>query len=137
MRIAEPFPPLCPITGLRAKRQIQRVSGALLIALCRASFGVSTARQLRDVKRFGLWEYSCRLGFFDPMIVGTCNSTPGGPHEILRMPNGTQPASRAHVCCPVNLLSTADKLMVPLIFLAASASCSRQSVPISRSQMVK
>ena len=39
--------------------------------------------------------------------------------------------------CPVNLLPTAVKLIVPLIFLAASASCSRQSVPISRSQMVK
>jgi hypothetical protein len=70
MGITEPSPPLCPITGLPARRRIQQVSGALLIALCRASFGVSTARQLRDVKRFGLWEYSCRLGFFDPMIVG-------------------------------------------------------------------
>jgi hypothetical protein len=53
MEITDPFPPLCPITGLPAKRRIQQVSGALLIALWRASFGVSAERQLRDVKRFG------------------------------------------------------------------------------------
>lgn len=70
MRITEPFPPLCPITGLPASRRIQQVSGALLIALWRASLGVSTARLLRDVKRFGLWESPCGLAFFHPMIVG-------------------------------------------------------------------
>jgi SAM-dependent methyltransferase len=70
MEITEPFPPLCPITGLPARRRIQQVSGALLIALWRASFGVSTERQLRDVKRFGLWESPCGLAFFHPMIVG-------------------------------------------------------------------
>jgi SAM-dependent methyltransferase len=70
MEIAEPFRPLCPITGLPAKRRIQRVSCALLIALWRGFFGVSTARQLRDVKQFGLWESPCGLAFFHPMIVG-------------------------------------------------------------------
>src|SRR5215469_11918253 len=76
MGVTEPFPPLCPITGLPASRRIQQVSGALLIALWRASLGVSTARLLRDVKRFGLWESPCGLAFFHPMIVGeTSNST--------------------------------------------------------------
>ena len=70
MGITEPSPPLCPITGLPARRRIQQVSGALLIALWRASFGVSTARQLRDVKWLGLWESPCGLAFFHPMIVG-------------------------------------------------------------------
>jgi len=68
--MSEPFPPLCPITGLPARRRIQQVSSAFLIALWRASFGVSTARQLRVVKRFGLWEPPCGLAFFHPMIVG-------------------------------------------------------------------
>ena len=58
------------ITGLPASRRIQQVSGELLIALWQAAFGVSTARQLRDVKRFGLWESPCGLAFFHPMIVG-------------------------------------------------------------------
>jgi SAM-dependent methyltransferase len=70
MQVPEPFPPLCPITGLPARRRIQQVSSALLIALWRRSFGVSTARQLRDVKRFGLWESPCGLAFFHPVIVG-------------------------------------------------------------------
>ena len=70
MPFCEPSPPLCPITGLPARRRIQQVSSALLIALWRASFGVSTARQLREVKRFGLWESPCGLAFFHPMIVG-------------------------------------------------------------------
>ena len=69
MPVCEPSPPLCPITGLPAARRIQQVSSAFLIALWRA-FGVSTARQLSEVKRFGLWESPCGLAFFDPMIVG-------------------------------------------------------------------
>ena len=69
--MSEPFSPLCPITGLPARRRKQQVSSAFLIALWRASFGVSTARQLRVVKRFGLWEPPCGLAFFHPMIVGT------------------------------------------------------------------
>ena len=68
--MSEPFSPLCPITGLPARRRKQQVSSAFLIALWRASFGVSTARQLRVVKRFGLWEPPCGLAFFHPMIVG-------------------------------------------------------------------
>jgi len=70
MPVSEPFPPLCPITGLPATRRIQQVSSALLIALWRASFGVSTARQLGAVERFGLWESPCGLAFFHPMIAG-------------------------------------------------------------------
>ena len=70
MGITEPPPPLCLITGLPTRRRIHQVSGALLIALWRASFGVSTARQIREVKRFGLWESPCGLVFFLPMIVG-------------------------------------------------------------------
>jgi hypothetical protein len=62
MELTEPFPPLCPLTGLPATRHIQQVSGELLIALWQAAFGVSTARQLRDVKRFGLMESPCGLG---------------------------------------------------------------------------
>jgi 2-polyprenyl-3-methyl-5-hydroxy-6-metoxy-1,4-benzoquinol methylase len=66
----EPRSPLCPITGLPAKRRIQQISSPFLIALWRASFGVSTARQLGAVKRFGLWESPCGLAFFHPMIAG-------------------------------------------------------------------
>jgi SAM-dependent methyltransferase len=70
MSIPEPAAPLCPITGLPAKRRIQWVSGALLVALWRVCFGVRTARQLGAVHRFGLWEAPCGLAFFDPMIAG-------------------------------------------------------------------
>jgi SAM-dependent methyltransferase len=67
--VASP-PPNCPITGLPAARRIQLVSSSLLIALWRMSLGVSTARQLGAVSRFGLWESSCGLAFFEPMIAG-------------------------------------------------------------------
>jgi len=70
MPVTKALRPLCPVTGLPAKRRIQQVSGALLVALWRTSLGVSTARLLRDVKRFGLWESPCGLAFFHPMIVG-------------------------------------------------------------------
>jgi SAM-dependent methyltransferase len=63
-------PPLCPITGLPAKRLVQNVSSALLMALWRVPLGVRTERQLAGVKRFGLWESPCGLIFFDPMIAG-------------------------------------------------------------------
>jgi SAM-dependent methyltransferase len=69
MPVTKALRPLCPVTGLPAKRRIQQVSGALLVALWRTSLGVSTARLLRDVKRFGLWESPCGLAFH-PMIVG-------------------------------------------------------------------
>ena len=70
MPVTKALRPLCPVTGLPAKRRIQQVSGALLVALWRTSLGVSTTRLLRDVKRFGLWELPCGLAFFHPMIVG-------------------------------------------------------------------
>jgi SAM-dependent methyltransferase len=65
-----PAVPACPITGLPARRRIQWVATPLLIALWRISCGVPTARQLRSVLRFGLWESPCGLAFFDPMIAG-------------------------------------------------------------------
>jgi SAM-dependent methyltransferase len=65
-----PAVPTCPITGLPARRRIQWVATPLLIALWRISCGVPTARQLRSVPRFGLWESPCGLAFFDPMIAG-------------------------------------------------------------------
>ena len=62
--------PNCPITGLPAKRRVQRISSDLLIGLWRASFGVATERQLGVVPSFSLWESRCGLAFFDPMIAG-------------------------------------------------------------------
>jgi SAM-dependent methyltransferase len=62
--------PLCPITGMPAKRRIQRISGRLIIGLWRAAFGVGTVRQLSGVERFGLWESPCGLAFLEPMLAG-------------------------------------------------------------------
>jgi SAM-dependent methyltransferase len=62
--------PLCPITGLPAKRRIQPISGRLIIDLWRGAFGVSAGRQLGGVDRFGLWESPCGLAFFEPMLAG-------------------------------------------------------------------
>ena len=62
--------PLCPITGLPARRRIQPISGRLIIGLWRHAFGVGTERQLDGVERFGLWESPCGLGFFEPMLAG-------------------------------------------------------------------
>src|SRR5258708_3177304 len=70
MTVTEAPVPACPITGLPAKRRIQWVSSDFLVALWLISFGVSTRRQLRAAKRFGLWEAPCGLAFFDPMIAG-------------------------------------------------------------------
>jgi len=42
----------------------------MLALLWRLSFGVTTARQLAGIERFGLWESPCGLAFFDPMIPG-------------------------------------------------------------------
>lgn len=67
---AVPDPPRCPLTGLPAKRRIQRVSSSLLIDLWRIAFRVDTRRQLGVVDWFGLWEAPCGLAFFDPMIAG-------------------------------------------------------------------
>src|SRR5260370_258980 len=62
--------PLCPITGLPAKRRIQSISARLISGLWRRAFGVSTDRQLDGVDHFGLWESPCGLAFFDPMLPG-------------------------------------------------------------------
>jgi SAM-dependent methyltransferase len=62
--------PLCPITGLPARRCIQPVSGRLIIGLWRGAFGVATDRLLGAVERFELWESPCGLVFFDPMRAG-------------------------------------------------------------------
>ncbi len=62
--------PYCPITGLPAKRLIQRVSARLISGLWRHSFGISADRQLENIARFGLWESPCGLAFFDPMLPG-------------------------------------------------------------------
>lgn len=62
--------PLCPITGLPARRRIQPISGRLIMGLWRGAFGVATDRQLGGIERFGLWESPCGLAFFDPMLPG-------------------------------------------------------------------
>lgn len=62
--------PLCPITGLPARRRIQPVSGRLIIGLWRGAFGVATDRQLSGIEHFGLWESPCGLAFFEPMLAG-------------------------------------------------------------------
>jgi SAM-dependent methyltransferase len=62
--------PLCPITGLPARRRIQPIAGRLIIGLWRRAFGVATERQLSGVERFGLWESPCGLAFFEPMLAG-------------------------------------------------------------------
>lgn len=62
--------PLCPITGLPARRCIQPISGRLIIGLWRAAFGVATDRQLGGIEHFGLWESPCGLAFFEPMLAG-------------------------------------------------------------------
>ena len=65
-----PAIPNCPITGLPAKRLIQRVSARLIGGLWRHAFGVSADRQLASIAHFGLWESMCGLAFFDPMLQG-------------------------------------------------------------------
>jgi SAM-dependent methyltransferase len=62
--------PLCPITGLPARRRIQPISGRLIIGLWWGAFGVATDRQIGAIERFGLWESPCGLAFFDPMLPG-------------------------------------------------------------------
>ncbi len=62
--------PLCPITGLPARRRIQLISGRLIIGLWRGAFGVATDRQLAGIDHFGLWESPCGLAFFEPMVAG-------------------------------------------------------------------
>ena len=65
--------PECPITGLPAKRLIQRVSARLIRELWRHAFGISADRQLAGLARFGLWESPCGLAFFNPMLQGDEN----------------------------------------------------------------
>jgi SAM-dependent methyltransferase len=96
MRNARPSTPLCPITALPAKRRIQVVSKALIIGLWRASFRVSTNRLLSGVTRFELWESSCGLAFFDPMLAGDAafydDLYRGGDfHRILAAPGVVRP----------------------------------------------
>ena len=62
--------PLCPITGLPARRRIQPISTRLISGLWRASFGVETEPQLGGIAHFELWESPCGLVFFDPMLAG-------------------------------------------------------------------
>jgi SAM-dependent methyltransferase len=68
-----PSIPLCPITGLPARRRIQPISARLLGELWWRSFGVKTERQLAAIGQFGLWESSCGLAFFEPMLAGDEN----------------------------------------------------------------
>src|SRR6266567_3186415 len=91
-----PVVPLCPITGLPAKRRIQLVSERLLTGLWRASFKVSTDGHLSGTKRFGLWESPCGLAFFDPMLAGDeafyDDLYRGGDfHRILAAPGVVRP----------------------------------------------
>ena len=62
--------PLCPITGLPARRRIQPISARLISELWRGAFGVKTERQLAGIEHFGLWESPCGLAFFEPMLAG-------------------------------------------------------------------
>lgn len=70
MSDSAPTIPRCPITGLPAARLIQPISSDLLNGLWQASFGVATAGLLGTGRRFGLWESTCGLIFFDPPIAG-------------------------------------------------------------------
>ncbi len=65
-----PTAPHCPITGLPARRLIQRVSARLISQLWKYAFGISADRQLEGIARFGLWESPCGLAFFNPMLQG-------------------------------------------------------------------
>jgi|SRR5271166_493276 len=62
--------PLCPITGLPAKRRIQPISAKLIGELWRRAFGVTTEEQFAGIEQFGLWESPCGLAFFEPMLAG-------------------------------------------------------------------
>ena len=63
-------PPPCPITGRPAVRLIQEISPGLLIQLWRHAGGVELGHLLRGIGTIRLWESSCGLAFFDPMIEG-------------------------------------------------------------------
>ena len=65
-----PAPPVCPITGLPAKRLVQWVSAGLLADLWRAEFRVDVGPSFGGTRRFGLWESPTGLYFFDPMRAG-------------------------------------------------------------------
>jgi SAM-dependent methyltransferase len=70
MSEAAASPPLCPVTGLPARRRIQVLSSSVLAFIWRVSFGIAVGRQFTAVPRFGLWESPCGLAFFDPMVAG-------------------------------------------------------------------
>jgi SAM-dependent methyltransferase len=82
--------PLCPITGLPARR-IQPISARLIIDLWRGAFGVKTEQQLAGIDHFELWESPCGLVFFEPMLAGdeafyVDLHRRGGFHRILSAP---------------------------------------------------
>jgi hypothetical protein len=49
---------------------VQWVSARLLVDLWRITFGADARSSFGGVKRFGLWESSTGLYFFDPMLEG-------------------------------------------------------------------
>jgi SAM-dependent methyltransferase len=65
-----PSIPLCPITGVPARRRIQPISARLISRLWQAAFGVATEQQFAGIQHFELWESPCGLAFFKPMLAG-------------------------------------------------------------------
>jgi len=63
--------PLCPVTGEPAVRLVQWVKAGFLRSLWKHIFKVDVRRDFDSVERFGLWQSSTGLYFFDPMIEGS------------------------------------------------------------------
>jgi SAM-dependent methyltransferase len=104
--------PLCPITGLPARRRIQPVSTRLIIDLWRGAFGVKTEQQLAGIDHFELWESPCGLVFFEPMLAGNEAfyvdlHRRGGFHRILSAPR----QARAEFTCIAELVRPGDKVL--------------------------
>ena len=62
--------PLCPVTGQRAVRLVQWVEAATLIDLWRGVFRIDARPSFGALERFGLWQSSTGLYFFDPPREG-------------------------------------------------------------------
>lgn len=62
--------PRCPVTGEPAVRLVQWVDAGLLADLWRIVFKVDALPSFGSQQRFGLWESSTGLYFFDPALGG-------------------------------------------------------------------
>src|SRR5262245_59277462 len=63
-------PPLCPITGAPAVRQVQWVPARFLVKQWRREMDVDAGASFAGHDRFGLWVSPTGLHFFDPMTEG-------------------------------------------------------------------